>query len=827
MNFRFFFPLIVWSLVDGWAAFAGIEEWSLPGHISWQAAQQPPFFLQRTFQTIDFRLVGGGIAPLDVTETVAVPTLSDTGDPNSDEEEAIKTFGKHVSRDSVFAMNAVVVGEETLVHAGDLLLEPFSNFPADPQEVRRLRQAGIDSIRALVNLMHAVLGVRDPRSRQLLLTSPTIFRHLGREQVQVQLTNLIDNDPETAFTRIDQPGRDVIQKGVVIFMDLAARFPIGLVRFYPRPFGGIRISGYRVDVNDGTAVIGGGGRLKDEPAFSLLDVEQNNTTDTVAVRLQPAQYLQRFRFESLTPLDFDIGEFEAFNQGFAPTAVYLSIPLPFDRAALVPLLDYLAGDLDRRDALARLKGPTLGRVFWEQNQVGDPSKSGAVVSLQTGTNPETQKLFRVNPTGAVVEWRPNAVVIDHREGVATSGSFINLDDEDLENAARQIWNALSDEERAAGQTTTPEYLAIPPGSKLDPRGDELPPELNRPFWSDFQPLTNGQLVTLPAGRPFFQLQVKLTSEDPHSATFVSNLRFELEFQTAAYEIKAEIVPAVDLTAGIDTTLIYAMRSHLEPNNVGFNRLRINTPTRVTGVEKVEFGYGGLTGLRRREAVEFREWARTDSFFAVGFPTIDQSRMEGDSLVVLVHFRARVLDLRTDFRGQVFLDTLKARARTEFNDEGMLIIGGRTHQGATIDTVRVLPQHIESGDVLDFSPTLSDRNSLQVLTSIEQQIEEVIARVRLRPNPFTPNGDGINDELTISYDVLRVTRPVPVTVGIFDLSGRQVGGFENLRQVGEYTEVWDGTRRGRDIVPPGIYMMKISAKTDTGEFSLTRLIALAY
>jgi len=49
----------------------------------------------------------------------------------------------------------------------------------------------------------------------------------------------------------------------------------------------------------------------------------------------------------------------------------------------------------------------------------------------------------------------------------------------------------------------------------------------------------------------------------------------------------------------------------------------------------------------------------------------------------------------------------------------------------------------------------------------------------------------------------------------------------LRQVGEYTEVWDGTRRGRDIVPPGIYMMKISAKTDTGEFSSTRLIALAY
>lgn len=826
MNFRFLQPLLMWILVCGATASAHIEEWSIPGDISWQAAQQPPFFLQRTFPTIDFGLAHAGIAPLDTVETIAVPVLPDTRDLSADQKELVRAFGRHVSRDSIFASSAVVSDGEILVREGDLLLAPFANFPADPQAVRRLQMAGVDSVRALVNLAHAILGARDPRSRQLLLTSPTIYRHLGREQVQVQLANLIDSDPQTAFIRIDQPGRDVNQK-IVVFMDLASRFPIGLVRLYPRPIDGIRINGYRVDANDGIAVIGGGGRLRDEPAFSLLDVEQSNPADTVAIRLTPPQYIQRFRLESLTLLDYDISEFEAYNQGFAPAATYLSTSLPFAKEALVPLADYLAGDLDQRDALAHLRGPVLGRVFWEEEQLGNPLKSSAVVSMQTGTNPETQKLLRVSQTGAVVEWRPNALVIDHREDVATSGTVVNLDDEDLENAAREIWEALSDEERASHQTTTPEYSAIPPGAKLDPRGKELSSEPNHPFWSGFQPLVNGQLVPLPTGRPFFQLRVQFTSEDPRAATVVKNLRFEQEFQTAARWIRAEIAPAVDLAAGIDTSLIYALRPHFGPENTGFNRLRINTPTRVTKVEKVEFGYGDLDRLTRREVIEFREWTRADRFFAVGFPTVDQDRAKEDSLVVLIHFRARVLNLRTDFGGQVFLDTLGDRAQTKFGDAGMLIVGGRTNQDEVIDTVRVLPQHVESGNVLNFAPQLSDRDALQALTRLDRQIGKVIARVHLQPNPFTPNGDGVNDQLHISYDVLRINKPVRVRVDIFDLSGRRIESFENSRQVGDYAEVWDGTGRGRGLLPPGVYVVRVLAETDAGEFGATHLTSLIY
>lgn len=826
MHLRYLAPLLLCAAAaSAVAVHAEIVEWSIPGTVSWADAQQQALALERTFEPIDFRRVEGGIAPLDTTEMVSVPSIPEAGALGPGDEEAIRAFGRHVSRDSVLARQAVISGDSVLVGAGDLLMAPFDDSPAHADGVRLLRRAGVDSVRALVNLMHAVLASKDARTLQRLLTSPTIYRFLMTLQVNEQLRNLIDSDPETAFIRIDQPGRDV-QQQIVVFMDLGTRFPIGLARFYPRPIGGVRINSYRVDVNDGIAVIGGGGRLRNQPAYSVLQIEQSNLADTVAVRLDPPQYVQRFRFESLTPLDYDISEFEAYNQGFAPTAEYLSTALPFDEGGLASLREYLSGDLGAGEVLIRLEVPVLGRVFWEQEQVGDPRKSEAALSMQTGSNPETEKLYRVNANADIVEWHPNAAAVDHRDGVSTSGARVNLDDVDLQSSVREIWDKLSDDERVALQTTTPEYLALPPGPKLDAVGNPLPREPNRPFWSGFQPLANGELISLPAGRPFFQLRVELTSRDPRAATFIRNLRFEMEFQTAARQVIGEIVPAADVVAGTDTTLIYALRPRLGPGNTGFNRLRINTPTRAS-VEKVEFGYGDREVLARRELVEFEAWAPTSRMIIVGFPRIDPATAVGDSLLVLVHLRGRVLDLRSDFSGQVFLDPMGERERTEFTDAGMLIIGGRTTDGRVIDTLRVLPQHVTGGDAFEFSPDLSDRNSLQVLTSVDRDIERVISRVRLGPNPFTPNADGINDELTISYDVLRVVRAVPVDVEIFDLSGRRVKHLESRREVGEYTAVWGGTGAGGHPVPPGIYVVKLSAATDAGEFSSVHLIFLAY
>ena len=133
----------------------------------------------------------------------------------------------------------------------------------------------------------------------------------------------------------------------------------------------------------------------------------------------------------------------------------------------------------------------------------------------------------------------------------------------------------------------------------------------------------------------------------------------------------------------------------------------------------------------------------------------------------------------------------------------------------------------AGDVLSFSGDLSDRNSLSVVTSVAQPVEEVISRVGIAPNPFTPNGDGINDSAAITFDVLRVFEPVPVAAELFDLSGRLIRKWEAERAVGSYSENWDGTGRDGLLVPPGLYLLKLKSATDSGLFGSTLTVSVAY
>ena len=77
--------------------------------------------------------------------------------------------------------------------------------------------------------------------------------------------------------------------------------------------------------------------------------------------------------------------------------------------------------------------------------------------------------------------------------------------------------------------------------------------------------------------------------------------------------------------------------------------------------------------------------------------------------------------------------------------------------------------------------------------------------QISPNPFTPNGDGVNEVVNISYKLLRLTSAVPVAIEIYDLSGRLVRRvYEGEDPVGEYRHVWDGRDDSNGLVPPGVY-----------------------
>ena len=810
-----------------------VQMFSIPGDISWKQAEQPPLDPRRSLPTIDLASHVDGISALDTMASVPLPTFEAGagGDLTREERAALEAFSRNVVREAVRARQAVAVGGDTVVRAGDVMLRPGQDFPRTPAEVRTLRDAGIDTLRAYVNLAHAVLWQVDPKVRTRLLTSPTIYeRTLSSGQERILLDNLVDGDPATAFVRVDRALQTVEKAAVVIAMDLERRFPVGLVRFYPRPGEGLRISAYEVETNDGIEVATGveaqiAGAVGVNPLFRALRIEPNNPADTVTVELDPPRYLQRFKFRSLTSLDYDIAEFEVYNQGFVPRAVFLSKPLPFWKEALPALEAYLGGDQAGVDDLRSLPASTLGRIWWEEEKVGDPAASRAVVSLQTGWSPETLRYFRLNENADVVEWRPHASVVDRRAGEPTSGTVVDLDDPLLRAASREIWTALSADERAAAQTTRYQYLhEIGPAAKADVRGNEFGTAPNTALWSGFDPVTKGELVRLPGGRPFFQLRVELFSDDPLATTIVRNLRFEQDFRRAATRITAEIVPAGGVRAGVDTSFTFALRPRLGPGDLGFNRIRVTTPARVTAVEAVEAVPGGR---RDPEPVAWQEVAREDRFFVVGLdPALTSA---ADSLALLIRFRGRVLDRNTTFPAEVFLDDGQVEGERTYAREALLITRTWTDdQGADrADTVRVLPQAVAGGDVLDFSPAASDRNSLRVTTDLSRRAEGVVTRVAIAPNPFTPNGDGVNDELEVSYDVLRVLVPVTVTTEFLDLAGRRVRRFASQRGVGEYVLRWDGEDESGTPVPPGLYVCRVSTTTDSGTFTTLRTVGVAY
>ena len=106
--------------------------------------------------------------------------------------------------------------------------------------------------------------------------------------------------------------------------------------------------------------------------------------------------------------------------------------------------------------------------------------------------------------------------------------------------------------------------------------------------------------------------------------------------------------------------------------------------------------------------------------------------------------------------------------------------------------------------------------------------ELVLELKADPPVFSPNGDGINDHLQVSYILLRALSEVPIDVTLFDLSGRTVRRLQNSGAVnGPQLLTWDGRNEDGAMAPPGIYLLRLSIDTDTGNENRTLLVGLAY
>jgi hypothetical protein len=98
--------------------------------------------------------------------------------------------------------------------------------------------------------------------------------------------------------------------------------------------------------------------------------------------------------------------------------------------------------------------------------------------------------------------------------------------------------------------------------------------------------------------------------------------------------------------------------------------------------------------------------------------------------------------------------------------------------------------------------------------------------------ITPNGDGANDELRISFTLLKILDERPIEVGIFDLSGRKIGVASNVEGAlvgssGSLDFRWDGRDYGGNIVAPGIYILRVLVEADVSDKEMFRVVHVAY
>jgi hypothetical protein len=338
---------------------------------------------------------------------------------------------------------------------------------------------------------------------------------------------------------------------------------------------------------------------------------------------------------------------------------------------------------------------------------------------------------------------------------------------------------------SGGGSDAVKFQGVAPGQ----RGSVLDDIANWSFWSAAH-LSSGEEIRAPDGRQFIQVRAFFTSEEIFAFGRLKSISIDFS-PLLANPVLGEVAlvddpnpqdGVVEVPLGEPVTLTYDIRAEFSSSSqTGFNAIRLITP------EAVEF--------QRFEMGEPLTEVQPDSMI-VGAKSLEvyfasNPVAQATNTPIRLTFGTRVFNFNTLFEGEVFQ------------------IGGAN-----------LPQSIDGGD----ASSLVSTNDLRVFASLHKL--EVLSELDLGSVAVTPNGDGVNDGLALSF-TLHGIDAADVDVGIYDLSGRLVHRLvSEPRGEGRYTESWDARVKGAHT-PPGTYLLRVAVDTDLGTFEKTRTIAIAY
>ena len=125
-----------------------------------------------------------------------------------------------------------------------------------------------------------------------------------------------------------------------------------------------------------------------------------------------------------------------------------------------------------------------------------------------------------------------------------------------------------------------------------------------------------------------------------------------------------------------------------------------------------------------------------------------------------------------------------------------------------------------------------RTSLQLIARPERK--QMFGNLVVNPPVFSPNGDRINDEMTLDFTLMLVGSSTAVEAEIFDLSGRRMRLLREQRSIsaGNYSISWDGRDETGAVVAPGLYAVRLQLGGNTDgsgirDQEIYRTVAVTY
>ena len=314
----------------------------------------------------------------------------------------------------------------------------------------------------------------------------------------------------------------------------------------------------------------------------------------------------------------------------------------------------------------------------------------------------------------------------------------------------------------------------------------------------------GVQIPIPTLSRYIQFRLDFESLED-SAVRVDYLEFEYGSPVVGRGVVAEIFPG-NADLGVTESFEYVLRPDFNVGDAGFNRIDISMPAPTAEIESFkvddqEWTNVGVVPAGDNALMGAKAWLDTirleadrsfasvvyfdslDGLTKLGIKTsvMDESDFpRGQDREIQIRFRTSVFQMLTEFGSWVWNDN-------RLGNLAQSATPGNAADRLPLDQVRVT--------VIGADKALEVRN--------------------IGPNPFTPNGDAINDFVEFNVDVFLLIDEVTAELTIFDLSGRMVAQVAPSNvTAGELKLSWDGKGIDGALVSPGVYIYRLSIDSDT-------------